>query len=93
MAEYALRYLRDHLRIFVRDRIDGAPYGGAPFRLSGDDRKLIRELLDYLEAQYEARQRGGEAARGKSGRPRLPDNEISPAAKYQRERRAKRGNK
>lgn len=81
-----LRYLLDNLRIFLRDKIDST-YGGAPMRLSGDERRLLRDILEYFEAQQEQRQRGGEAARGKSGRPR--EKGASKAALYQRERRAR----
>lgn len=91
MTQQTLRYLRDNLRIFVRDKIEDT-YAGAPIRLTGDERQLIADLLEFLEEQYEQRSKGGQAARGKSGRPRLPDDEISEAAKYQRERRAKLNN-
>ncbi len=86
MAE-SLRYLYDNLKLFHADKIAGAPYGGAPLRLSGDERQLIADVLEYLNEQLEQRSRGGLAARGNSGRPRLPDAEVSDAALYQRERR------
>jgi len=86
----SLRYLRDNLRIFHNDKIAGAPYAGAPLWLSGDERQLLTAILEFLDEQLEQRKRDGEAARGSSGRPRLPDTEITEAAHYQRARRARK---
>jgi len=48
--------------------------------------KLARHGLRKLKAQLSTM---GKAAAGKSGRPRLPDNRVTPSALYQRERRAR----
>lgn len=49
---------------------------------------LLRRTISRLEKQFERSSKAGQAARGRSGRPRIPDDELTPQGRWARKRRA-----